>query len=270
MARDAAPPLYRNAADAFVTILRTEGIGLRGLQSGLLPGMAYQMMMNGTRLALFERLQRLLHADSKKDPRALFFAKNLFAGATTGAIGASIGSPFFLVKARLQSQNVAARMQRSAQIKTAYHYSGTLDGLRTIYSAEGVRGLWRGVDGAVPRVMVGSAVQLSIYNQCKRLVISAGLAEDTFVCHVASSLVAGLAVTTAMNPLDVVSTRLYCSDGSQGYKGPLDCLVRTVRVEGTRGLFKGWGAHYLRLGPHTVYTFCFWESYKKLATSVGF
>lgn len=66
------------------------------------------------------------------------------------------------------------------------------------------------------------------------------------------------------------------------YSGPFDCLVKTVRIEGFRGLYKGntwwkihsnrdlglW-AHYLRLGPHTVLTFVFWEQFKRLADGLN-
>ena len=32
-----------------------------------------------------------------------------------------------------------------------------------------------------------------------------------------------------------------------------------------RGLFKGWTAHYLRVGPHTILTFVFLEQFTALA-----
>lgn len=51
-------------------------------------------------------------------------------------------------------------------------------------------------------------------------------------------MVAGLVVTTAMNPLDVISTRLYTQGTgvTERYKGPLDCAAKTVRTEGFRGV----------------------------------
>ena len=48
-----------------------------------------------------------------------------------------------------------------------FHYNGMLDAFRTIVRTEGFRGLFRGIDAAVPRVMVGSAAQLSSYSSCK-------------------------------------------------------------------------------------------------------
>jgi solute carrier family 25 protein 34/35 len=86
--------------------------------------------------------------------------------------------------------------------------------------------------------------------------------------------VTGLVVTTAMNPMDVVSTRLYSQKVVNGkgvlYSGVLDCLVKTMRAEGIRGFYKGWAAHYFRLGPHTIFTFLFWEQAKRIASELGY
>lgn len=51
-------------------------------------------------------------------------------------------------------------------------------------------------------------------------------------------MVAGLAVTTAMNPFDVISTRLYTQGTgvTERYTGPLDCGMKTVKAEGFRGV----------------------------------
>lgn len=56
--------------------------------------------------------------------------------------------------------------------------------------------------------------------------------------YLASSMVAGLVVTTAMNPLDVISTRLYTQGTGvkERYTGPLDCAMKTMSAEGFRGV----------------------------------
>ena len=41
--------------------------------------------------------------------------------------------------------------------------------------------------------------------------------------------------------------------------GALDCAFKTVAAEGPLGLYKGAGAHFLRVGPHTVLTFLILE-----------
>lgn len=62
---------------------------------------------------------------------------------------------------------------------------------------------------------------------------------SSYMCrYLASSMVAGLVVTTAMNPLDVISTRLYTQGTGvkERYTGPLDCAMKTMRAEGFRGV----------------------------------
>lgn len=70
---------------------------MRGIYKGLGPGIAYQIVMNGIRLGSHASIKRLYRAtDPQNDP--WFFYKNVLAGATAGAFGSSISSPFYLVK----------------------------------------------------------------------------------------------------------------------------------------------------------------------------
>ena len=51
---------------------------------------------------------------------------------------------------------------------------------------------------------------------------------------------------------------------------PIDCIGKIAKAEGFMGFYKGWSAHYMRLGPHTVFTFMFLEQAKKFATELGY
>lgn len=193
---------YRGISHAVSLIWRLEG--LRGLQAGLLPALCYQTAMNGTRLGLYEPAQRVLVSATGADPANIFL--KAAAAASSGAVGATLGSPLYLIKSRLQAQSV------HFHVREAHTYSGLWDGLRIVYAAEGVRGLFRGLNGALPRVMTGSAVQLSSYDTCKTYVAELGVAPGT-PQHLAASLMASILTVTAMNPWDVISTRLYQSQG---------------------------------------------------------
>ena len=48
----------------------------------------------------------------------------------------------------------------------------------------------------------------------------------------------GIAKLTVGHPFDTIKVRLQTSDKAR-FKGPLDCLLQTVRNEGVRGLYKG-------------------------------
>jgi solute carrier family 25, member 34/35 len=69
------------------------------------------------------------------------------------------------------------------------------------------------------------------------------------------------------------------NSGKKGvlYANGLDCIVKTVKAEGFAALYKvchlikgylhlikGFSAHYLRIGPHTILTFVFLEQLKAL------
>lgn len=79
--------------------------------SGWLRFNVEQVAMNGTRLSLFAPMQRLFGADSDKNGGGGFFLRSMAAGAACGAVGAVVGSPLFLVKARLQSQSTAHKLR---------------------------------------------------------------------------------------------------------------------------------------------------------------
>lgn len=48
------------------------------------------------------------------------------------------------------------------------------------------------------------------------------------------------------------------------YRGFLDCILQISSKEGLLGLYKGIGAVYLRLGPHTVLSLFFWDELRKM------
>lgn len=48
------------------------------------------------------------------------------------------------------------------------------------------------------------------------------------------------------------------------YRGFWDCLLQISSREGLLGLYKGIGAVYLRLGPHTVLSLFFWDELRKM------
>ncbi|KAJ1833925.1 Mitochondrial oxaloacetate carrier protein [Coemansia sp. RSA 2711] len=267
-AAPSAPRAYHNVAQAFWVIGKNEG--LRGLQKGLGPGYMYQIMLNGTRLGFYEPAKNALYSAFTGRPSAgqSIMALNVAAGGLCGAAGAALGSPFFLVKTRMQSASSFAAVGHQ------HNYASSLDGLRRIWRAGGVRGLYRGMDAAMMRAGAGSSVQLATYDHFKayiaRTLAHRGLTDNSAYTHFLASMGTGFFVCLVMNPFDVVSTRMYNQKaGAAGhagalYRNPLQCFYKTVASEGFFSLYKGFLAHYLRLGPHTILMFVFAEQIKAL------
>lgn len=85
---------YRNTFHALYTIAKFDG--LRGIQSGLVPALGYQIFMNGPRLGSY---QILIDMGLTKDNECILcgFLKDLLAAGFAGAFGNAVGSPFFMV-----------------------------------------------------------------------------------------------------------------------------------------------------------------------------
>jgi solute carrier family 25, member 34/35 len=121
-------------------------------------------------------------------------AINMISGASSGVMGACLGSPFFLVKTRLQSYSPIF------PVGTQHVYNGALDAFRHIWKEGGVRGLYRGLDAAAVRTGMGSSVQLPVYNWAKKTIEKYNLIVDGPAKHVAASACSGVGVCIAMHP----------------------------------------------------------------------
>eukprot|EP01126_Amoeba_proteus_P036284 TRINITY_DN3693_c0_g1_i11.p1 TRINITY_DN3693_c0_g1~~TRINITY_DN3693_c0_g1_i11.p1 ORF type:complete len:154 (+),score=32.25 TRINITY_DN3693_c0_g1_i11:619-1080(+) len=148
-----------------------------------------------------------------------------------------------------------------------------IGGFKEILRNEGLKGLWRGAEAQMLRVGVGSSVQLSTYDLVSHFVSSFSLVQKyPDLSPFLSAFATSIPLSIAMNPVDCVATRLYNQNVIDGkgalYKGPFHCLKRTFQEEGLRGLFKGTFANYVRLGPHTICTFVFWEKTKQMVNKL--
>ncbi|XP_020637735.1 solute carrier family 25 member 34 isoform X2 [Pogona vitticeps] len=207
--RGTYPRHYRGVLQAMVAVSQADGIW--GLQKGLTAGLLYQGLMNGVRFCFYSYAEDL---GLTQQPGG-----TIVAGAMAGGLGAFVGSPAYLVKTHLQAQTVAA-----IAVGHQHNHQSVSSAFETIYKKQGLLGLWRGVSGAVPRVMVGSAVQLATFASAKEWVRK---------------------------------------HKGKHYRGFFDCFLQISSKEGLLALYKGIGPAYLRLGPHTILSLLFWDELRK-------
>ncbi|GAB1606093.1 solute carrier family 25 member 35-like [Argonauta hians] len=251
---------YRHVFHAFYTIARNDGF--LSLQNGLAPALWYQFFMNGVRLGSFQIFDNM--GFTRKKDGSLSFPQSVVAGALAGCIGAAIGSPFYMVKTQLQSQATEA-----IAVGYQHQHYGMTKALISTYKDFGLPGLWRGVSGALPRVTIGSAIQLSTFSTSKDFIVKTGVFSPTsWLNALLASMFSGVLVTLFMTPFDVISTRLYnqgvdVSGKGLYYTGPLNCFSKIFKSEGVWGFYKGWGPSFFRLVPHTILSLVFWTELRK-------
>lgn len=150
---------YSGQWQAIKSIVRAEGI--TGLQKGLGPALAFQFVMNSTRLGLYETVDKMhwTRFDASASHSTVLC---VFWGAVAGVAGAAVGCPLYMVKTQLQAQS-----HGQFAVGFQHGHTGMVNALITTYKKQGARGLWRGFEGIVPRTAVGSAAQMTTFTICK-------------------------------------------------------------------------------------------------------
>ena len=131
------------------------------------------------------------------------------------------------------------------------------------------------------RLLVRAAAQYgagtATYDQCKSFFISNIGLPDKPTTHMLCSAVSGFATACAGTPGDVIKTRMIAdlteaqAKGIPGqYKNTWDCIVKTVRTERFKGLYKGFVPTWMRLAPWQMVFFVCFEQASLLVTGHTF
>eukprot|EP00965_Chrysotila_dentata_P187955 6172442-Pleurochrysis_carterae.AAC.2 len=240
------PPKFQGSVHCLQTIWRAEGVA--GIQRGLGFAMLREASKNTFRLGLYDPLVHKINGGPGKAPLSVLTV----AGAISGSISALICNPVDLLKTRLQLDPSHPSGSGSE--------GGAIQLAKEIIRKEGVLGLWRGVLANMGRSFLSGASQLSVNAYMKQL--ASQYTKPNVFSDACCALVAGFATVAAMNPVDVVRTRLYSqrinADGQPMlYRSATDCAWQLASVEGPSAFYKGAVANFYRTGPHTVLTFVF-------------
>lgn len=84
---------YKNFFHAFYVIGKTDG--LLALQKGLVPALIHQVLLNGTRLGIYQIAEE--RKWNLKENGDISLGNTLLISSTAGAISAFTGSPMYLV-----------------------------------------------------------------------------------------------------------------------------------------------------------------------------
>lgn len=206
---------------------------------------------------------------------------------------ATLTAPLDVLKTRLQSDIYQAQLRaaQSMQAQAAarnplsaafYHLGDTLHILRTVQRTEGTKALFKGLGPNLVGVVPARAINFYVYGNGKRILAEHwnGGEEGPWV-HMLAAAAAGIATSTATNPIWMIKTRMQldknvsqqraaaAAAGATGtgatevrrqYRNSLDCVRQIVREEGVRGLYKGMSASYLGVAESTLQ----WVLYEQL------
>ncbi|CCG84916.1 protein of unknown function [Taphrina deformans PYCC 5710] len=198
-------------------------------------------------------------------------SSHFIAGGIAGITGALITSPLDVVKTRLQSDFYKDRLatvklssNASLPRKALYHFTDTCKMLGEIYKIEGPKALFRGLGPNLAGIVPARSINFFVYGNGKRIISTQfnGGQENAYV-HLTSAAIAGIATSTATNPIWLIKTRLQLdrspTDPSRPlYRNSFDCIKQVLRNEGLSGLYRGMSASYLGVSESTIQ----WTTYE--------
>lgn len=150
---------YTGIWPALRTIVKSDG--LLGLQKGLSSSLVYTFIINSARFGLFEWADKL---GLLRDPETgtLHTGRSALASSFGGIVGLTLACPMLQVKTQLQID--------SSHLKAVgfqHKHKNARSAVMKQFREHGMRGLWRGYWGVLPRGIVSSGVQLTTFSMFK-------------------------------------------------------------------------------------------------------
>merc|ERR1711921_55629 len=226
---------YNGVIDCTMRTLKTEG--LVPFWRGNLANCIRYFPTQALNFAFKDKI-KMLFKQSKSDPYAVNFSKNIGAGGVAGAM--SLCFVYSLDFARTKLANDT----KSAKKGGAREYSGLVDVYRKTLASDGVAGLYRGFVISCVGIIVYRGCYFGFYDTLKPILLgdNAGLAASFTLGYVVT-ITSGL----ISYPIDTIRRRMMMTSGEAvKYKGSIDCFMVIMKTEGFMSLMRGAGANILR------------------------
>lgn len=135
--------------------------------------------------------------------------------------------------------------------------------------SSGPGAFYQGYAAALARDVPFRAIQMFLYEQCRRTYINRFASDRPDNISALENLligaVSGSVTAFLTNPVDVIRTRVMSQPvGAQAlYRNAFDCIVKTLSKEGLPALLKGAGPRTFMVGPASAIFFLTYETTKK-------
>eukprot|EP00062_Callorhinchus_milii_P027779 gi/632991494/ref/XP_007884653.1/ PREDICTED: solute carrier family 25 member 44 [Callorhinchus milii] len=248
--------LYLGTFDAFVKILRVEGVP--GFYRGFLVN-SFTLLSGQCYVTTYELTRRYVSGFS--DSNAL---KSLVAGGSASLVAQSITVPIDIVSQHLmvQGQNVGRFALRAPAGKRQVVFGRSRDVVVRIVRTDGFRGFYRGYAASLLTYIPNSALWWPFYHlYAEQLTYLTPNNWPHLLAQAVAGPLAAITASTLTNPMDVIRTRVQV-EGSRSIVGTFRQLMAE---EGTWGLTKGLSARIFSSTPSAICLVLGYETLKKLS-----
>lgn len=250
----AGAAMYKGVGGGLSKIMREEG--MRGLYRGLTPTLVALLPNWAVYFTAYERLKTAI--GSRVAPQwSSSAAVHMAAAAGAGAATMLITNPLWVIKTRLQTQNMGIRMGASGNPAL---YRGTIDALVRIAREEGVVGLYSGLGPSLLGVM-HVVIQFPLYESLKAHFAqrhSDGGDKLNMYELILASATSKMVASTATYPHEVVRSRMHIA-GTGAFTGFARTCRQILAEDGIPGFYRGCVTNLLRTTPAAAVTFTSFE-----------
>lgn len=238
--------MYTSILDCMKKTYKAEGY------FGMYRGSAVNILLitpeKAIKLAANDFFRHHLQTADKKLP----MYRQMMAGGLAGFCQIIITTPMELLKIQMQDAGRVASAAREAgkPVPKVTATGLTID----LIKKHGILGLYKGVGATMMRDVSFSIVYFPLFATLNDLGPrrTDGSGEAVFWCSFISGCMAGCAAALAVNPIDVVKTRLQAINKAEGdmvYKGVTDAFVKIMKYEGPLAFFRGGGCRCMVIAP---------------------
>ncbi|XP_069327969.1 mitochondrial glutamate carrier 1 [Eulemur rufifrons] len=247
--------MYTSMSDCLIKTIRSEGY------FGMYRGAAVNLTLVTPEKAIKLAANDFFRHQLSKDGQKLTLLKEMLAGCGAGTCQVIVTTPMEMLKIQLQDAGriaaqrkiLAAQGGAQASVEAPAAPRPTATQLtRELLRSRGIAGLYKGLGATLLRDVPFSVVYFPLFANLNQLGRPASEEKSPFYVSFLAGCVAGSAAAVAVNPCDVVKTRLQSLQrgvNEDTYSGFLDCARKILRHEGPSAFLKGAYCRALVIAP---------------------
>lgn len=236
---------YKNMLDCFKQTYRAEGY------FGMYRGSAVNIILITPEKAIKLAANDLFRYHLTLPDGSLPIVRQMCAGAMAGACQIVITTPMELLKIQMQD---AGRLAAKAKAEgKKFERITAMQLTRNLLKERGIFGLYQGVTSTAARDVSFSIVYFPLFATLNDLGPRENPSDPPpFWWSFISGCAAGSSAALAVNPLDVVKTRMQTitkGTAERQYSSIVDCITKTLNKEGITAFFKGGACRMMVIAP---------------------
>ncbi|XP_063053316.1 mitochondrial glutamate carrier 1 [Engraulis encrasicolus] len=242
--------LYTSMSDCLIKTIRSEGYF--GMYRGSAVNLTLVTPEKAIKLAANDFFRHHLSKDGK-----LTLVKEMLAGCGAGTCQVVVTTPMEMLKIQLQDAGRIAAQRKLMPETVApgaveFKSPTAMQITRELLREKGIAGLYKGLGATLLRDVPFSIIYFPLFANLNRLGNRGVEGPAPFYVSFVSGCLAGSTAAVAVNPVDVIKTRLQTlTRGGQeeAYTGVSDCISKILRNEGPTAFLKGAYCRALVIAP---------------------